>query len=248
MVIGLLLQKPNHPNQQKAKAMQPTKRYNVFNLIHKALRGMMYDAAASIQQTNFAKDEAVETLNKLHLLLELFDEHADHEDAHILVNVQRHDAKLVEAFEQDHVVDHHLTEALSAHIESWRNAAEPEGRLAAGLRIFYAFNDFIAFNLYHMNREENELLAVLWKNFTDAEILGMEHQIVQAIKPETMQIESTWMMRMANVPELAGWLGGVRAGAPEEVFGGLMHLAQMELSEERFETLATMLDGTPAMA
>jgi hypothetical protein len=228
--------------------MKPTGRYNAFNLIHKALRGMMYDAAVSIQRTDFTQDSASETLDKLQLILDLMDEHAEHEDNFILPNVEKHDPKLVAAFEEDHVVDHRLTDELTAQIHSWQSASNSEERAAAGLRIFYAFNEFIAFNLYHMNREENELLAVLWKHFTDQEILGMQAQIVASIKPEILQIEAVWMVRMASVPEIAGWMAGVRATAPAEMFAGLMHMAEMELEADRFDALASILAEAPAMA
>lgn len=228
--------------------MQSNARYNVFNLIHKALRGLMYDVAVAIQRTDFSDAEASGTIARLEQLLAFFDEHADHEDDHILTHVAQYEAALVDAFEQDHVLDRRLTQALHAHIESWHHAATATEKSAAGLRIFYAFNEFIAFNLSHMNREENELLPAMWKHFSDDEILAMHHSILQEVTPDVMHVEGLWMLRMSSLPELAGWLRGVRAAAPPEVFGGLMQQAQAELSEVRFDVLAALLDAAPAMA
>jgi hemerythrin-like domain-containing protein len=224
------------------------KRYNVFNQIHKALRAMLYDTATNIQRTDFCSDEAVATIDQLEQLLNLFDEHADHEDHYILPHVQKHDARLVETLEQDHVVDHRLTESLQNSIAEWRRSSGAEQRFQIGQQIFYAFNEFIAFNLYHMNKEENELICVLWKHYSDLEILGMEQQILQNIAPETLQIESMWMMKSISTPEIIGWLGGVAAHAPAEVFAGLMQLAEGVLPAVRFQQVAKAFAQEEVMA
>jgi hemerythrin-like domain-containing protein len=225
-----------------------TKRYNVFNQIHKALRGMLYDVANSIQRTDFTQDDAGETVNKLEQLLHLFDEHADHEDKYLLTNIERYDEGMVDAFEQDHVIDRRLTASLLENIGAWRNTSDKEQRYKAGQTLFYAFNEFIGFNLYHMNREENELLCLLWRHYTDQEILAMQAQILASIAPETMAIEATWMMRSMNNPEITGWMGGVRATAPDHLFAMLVQLAEKELPAARYEAIMERLNMEPIMA
>lgn len=225
-----------------------TKRYNLFNQIHKALRGMMYHAAANIQRTDFSAPEAAATINELESLLRLLDDHAEHEDNYILPHVLRHEPKLVEAFEQDHIIDHRLTASLYEQIAAWRASGNPEQKAAIGYKLFYAFNELIAFNLYHMNKEENELSFVLWKHCTDAELIGMQQEIMASIAPETLMVESAWMMRSLSNPEIIGWLGAVRATAPAEVFGGLIRLAEEVLPQPRFAQIAAAVCPEPAMA
>ena len=214
------------------------KRYNVFNQIHKGLRNMLYDTAVCLQRADFSSAEAAEAVGQLELVLALFDEHAEHEDKYVLPHILAHDAKLKEEFEKDHVIDHKLAEDLNAHVAGWKAAETAEARTMAGNRIFYAFNEFIAFNLYHMNKEENELLYTLWKHFTDEEIIGMQMQIIQSIAPETLAIENEWMMRSINDAEIIAWLTAVKHTAPAEAFAGMMQLAQRELGSIRFEKIS----------
>ncbi|GAB3332629.1 hypothetical protein GCM10027299_39340 [Larkinella ripae] len=44
-------------------------RYNVFNPIHKGLRGMLFDTAIRLQQTDLAQPEARATVEQLEQLL-----------------------------------------------------------------------------------------------------------------------------------------------------------------------------------
>ncbi|MBN9485007.1 MAG: hypothetical protein BGO70_05200 [Bacteroidetes bacterium 43-93] len=216
-------------------------RYNVFNQIHKGLRALMYDTAKNIQQMDFEQANASEVIDQVLLVVDLFDEHAHHEDAHILPMVVAHNAALVDSFEKDHELDHKLSEDLRSLCASWTNATSDMERMKIGQGIFYAFNEFIGFNLYHMNREEHELLLTLWQHYTDEEILAAQQAIIQSIPPETMMIESRWMMSTLNNMEIIGWLGAIKANAPEEIFMGYVKLAAETLSEQRWNTIANTL-------
>ncbi|HEY1031309.1 MAG TPA: hypothetical protein VGD89_06020, partial [Flavipsychrobacter sp.] len=77
-------------------------RYNVFNQIHKALRALLYDTAVCIQKTDFSSDAASAAIEKIALVVNLFDEHAYHEDTYLLPLVTAHNAALVAEFENDH--------------------------------------------------------------------------------------------------------------------------------------------------
>ena len=65
----------------------------------------------------------------------------------------------------------------------------------SGNQLFLTLNEFIAFNLYHMNKEESLLLLALWKHFSDEEIRQMEQAIMAVIDPQVLLEESRWMMR-----------------------------------------------------
>lgn len=225
--------------------MQP--RYNVFNQIHKGLRAFMYDTALQIQQADFAADNAGTVIAQVRQVLDLFDEHAHHEDLHLLPLIADHNAELMKQFEQDHEVDHRLSATLREHCTAWGKAHTASDRITYGQAIFYAFNEFVAFNLYHMNKEEQVLLYTLWKHHTDETLLAAEQAIVQSIAPETLMFESRWMMRALSNPEIVQWLTGVRMGAPAEVFQMFAGMAEEELTAERWDAVATALKLQPAV-
>ncbi|AKD57907.1 hemerythrin domain-containing protein [Spirosoma radiotolerans] len=217
-------------------------RYNVFNQIHKGLRGMLYETAIRVQQTHFSKAEASETIDQLNQVLLFFDEHAEHEDRFILPHIQKHNAQLIDELEKEHEIDHRLTQTLFDQIQEWKAATSANQLEAIGQRLHFGFSEFIAFNLYHMNKEENELIHLLWKHYTDAEIRQMEHEIIQAISPQTLMAESRWMMRSINDNEIIEWLSGVKHAAPAFVFDSFLQLAKEELPLERLTKVHAALE------
>ncbi|MBO9564456.1 MAG: hemerythrin domain-containing protein [Niastella sp.] len=219
-----------------------TKRYNIFNLIHKALRSMMFEAATAIQQTDFTnREEAIVTIHKLEKVLDAFDDHADHEDKYIMPAVERYAKQLVDELESQHVVDHELTHSLRDAISRWKATEEETLMVEMGLKILYDFNEFIAFNLSHMNKEEVELNAVLWQYYSDPEIMHISHTLVSSIEPAILFETSRWMMASINSQEAIAWLTGIRHNAPQEVYSLYMKLAQEELSESRWQIVKTAL-------
>ncbi len=202
---------------------------------------MLYDTATRLQQTDFSQPQASEVVEQLHQVLVFFDEHAENEDQFILPHIRKHNAELIDELENDHVIDHHLTHTLFDHIQEWKTTDSAGQREAIGQRILVAFNEFIGFNLYHMNKEENVLMDQLWQHYTDADIRQMEHKIVQAIPPQTLMAESRWMMRSINDKEVIGWLSGIKQGAPTAVFDTFLQIAQEELPTERLKKVYTAL-------
>jgi hypothetical protein len=160
--------------------------------------------------------------------------------------VMKHDAALAAEFEKDHEVDHKLTEELRDSISTFEQAASSEDKIRLGQKIFYAFNEFIAFNLYHMNKEENVLLYALWSNYSDAELMDMSHRIVASIAPDVMKIEAEWMLRSMSNDEIVVWMKGVQMGATEEMYLQLVGAAQHILPQERWLAVHAALE--PKMA
>lgn len=92
-----------------------------------------------------------------------------------------------------------------------------------------------------MNKEEEELNAVLWQYYNDLEILRIEHALVSSIEPATLLDESCWMMASINSEEAIEWLTGIKNNAPQKVFTLYMKLAQEELPERRWRVVKTAL-------
>jgi hypothetical protein len=225
---------------QKQETMKT--RFNVFNQIHKALRALMFDTALIMQQTDFANSaEAAAILQQTQMTLDLMDSHACHEDEFILSAAAKYAPEVIAAFESEHVTDLRLTNELRGLLVAYHAATSAEERQDTGCAILQAFNEFIAFNLSHMRKEETVLNEILWANYSDAEILQMEIRIQQQIAPDQVFIYFKWMVKGINDPELLEWLRTVRNGAPEFVFTGLWQLCQQELSTVRWQRLSSQL-------
>jgi len=211
------------------------KRYNAFNQIHKGLRAMMYDTAMALQHSDYINSEETEkALEKVEIVLAVFEDHASHEDNYVLPAVTKYFKHLAVEFESEHETDEMLAHRLRNLMVVYSYAVSGDARQEAGEAIYKAFNEFIAFNLYHMNKEEDKLNKAMWEKYTDEEILDIQKTIVQNVSEHMRVIENTWMMRGINDPEIVKWLTGVKNSAPDFIFQGLLKLAEKELSLKRW--------------
>lgn len=205
-------------------------RFNPFNMIHKALRAMLYDTSLGLQQTYFGDmAEAEEALQKIELVLNQFEQHAHHEDTYILPAITYYNPWLANEFEQEHVEDNNLSQKLKHLINIFRATTLEEERLVAGSAITKAFTEFLVFNLQHMAKEEIVLNQALWLHYTDVEILQLNQTIIANIAPEDKAVSAQWMMRGINKVEAINWLKMVKKNAPAPEFWNVFALTKSEL-------------------
>lgn len=222
-----------------------TTRYNSFNRIHKGLRALLYDTALKMQQTDMSQAEAaIPLLAQMEEVLLLFESHAHGEDYYFNEPLEKTNPQVATLFEKEHVEDHRLANVLRELISSYKDVSTSEARAEKGKLLFYAFNEFIAFNLYHMNKEEIELNAALWERYSDLEIKTIEQTLVQQVPPQKMMQYAKWMIRGISDKELIHWLGEIRAFAPPPVFEMLISIAEVELSATRYQAITDALNKT----
>lgn len=218
-------------------------RYNIFNQIHKALRALLYDTALFIQQTDFTNTEETEkALEKIKVVVELFDKHAYYEDNYILPPIEKFDAAVITSFEQEHQEDYVLGQQLRQLMNGVSQAIAPNDRIEAGQALHNAFVAFMVFNLNHMAKEEQVLNAVLWKHFDDEQIIALNRTIVANISQEEMELGNFWMLKSLNNLEIINWLKLVRANAPEPAFRGLYLMASDALNDNRWQIIKHALE------
>ena len=213
-------------------------RYNIFKQIHKGLRAMLYDTAISLQLTDFSNTDEVEiALEKLGKTLAIFYEHAAQEDRFILPLIARFSPCLVEEFDSEHEKDEFMTHRINNLVNVYRNSDSGETRIEAGDTIGRAFNEFIAFNLYHMNKEEEMINPILWENYSDEGIKEIRRTLAASISADQVLVTSKWMMLGISDSEVTGWLQEVKNNAPVFVFQSLMELAERVLSTNRWNKI-----------
>ena len=76
-------------------------RYNSFNLIHKGLRALLFETGITLMRTDFTDDiEGTKAIRAVQTAADLFNDHALHEDTHILPAIARYDPSLQQEFEE----------------------------------------------------------------------------------------------------------------------------------------------------
>ncbi|MBS1732019.1 MAG: hemerythrin domain-containing protein [Bacteroidetes bacterium] len=219
-------------------------RFNIFNMIHKALRGMLYNTAQSIQQTWFGdKADAELVFEKIHEVVAAFENHGHHEDHILMPYVEKYDPVRIASFESEHVEDLYMGNHLKHLINIYRDAATDQERMIAGSAITRAFQDYMIFNLKHMQREEIELNELLWEVYTDEQLLDINAGIIASIPADEMAQTAGKMMMSINKNEALNWLSSVKKTAPAFVYNPLLELTETHLPEHyREEIRAALLE------
>ena len=102
----------------------------------------------------------------------------------------------------------------------------------------------MVFNLEHMSKEETILNKILWRYYSDGEILAIQKNILASLTPWSATNGSRWMMRGLNNPEIVGWFKSIEESASEAAFQKLFAIAERELPERRFRhVLETLTEG-----
>jgi hypothetical protein len=220
-------------------------RYNIFHQIHKGLRAMLYETALHIQHADFWNiEQTEEVIERVNEVVRLFGGHADKEDAYVFPAVEKYDPAVADAFEQEHIKDHLLGKLLAESIMRCKDAPVITEKVEAAKEVQTNFVKFMVFNLEHMAKEEEILNRILWRYYTDAELMAMTRQIVANVPADDITRMNTWMMRGLNNAEISKWLKGVERNSPEAVFQSLFSIAEKELPEKRFrQVLEGLTEG-----
>lgn len=200
-------------------------RFNSFNIIHKALRAMMYDAALTLQQTDFTdKIETATAVKKVEDVIHYFEQHAHHEDNFMLPAIEEYAPEVVESFEKEHVADIELGNRLVTLLNMLKSTETDPEKVNCGSAINKSFRDFMVFNINHMAKEETDINKILWENYTDEELMALNGKLVATIPPNELMEEAAWMLKGINKNEAIMWLKGVKAKAPAFFFDQIFAL------------------------
>ena len=234
------------PSSAAATPATTSGRHDGYAGVHKALRLFMTDTLTRIGRTDPGDAaEVAATLAQLRDLLDFCELHIKDENDFIHPALERARPGSAERIATEHV---HHQEA----IDDLRDLAgliadtPAQPREAALARLYRAMALFVAENLEHMHVEETEHNAVLWANYSDAELIAIEHELVASIPPQAMMLALHWFIPALNAPERAALLGGMQSGMPPEPFAGVLDVARRTLSQGDFAKLARAVGVPPA--
>ena len=216
-------------------------RYNIYTVVHKALRAMMSDTLAVVGRMDL-KDtcERAEAVNRVRELLGVCLSHLKHENEFVHPALEKALPTSSRGTGDDHA--HHEEEIadLYALVNTFDNASDLD-RVQLGHQLYLELTRFVGDNFQHMAVEETENHAVLASFYSDLEILMIEGALVATIPPEEMGVWLKWMLKAMNAAERAFLLRGMREAAPPPVFKGAMELARVHLSDRDFYKLEAAL-------
>ena len=215
---------------------------DLYKDIHKAIRVELFAVTAEAGRIDPSEVVARAALaDHVGDVVAFLVSHAEHEDAAIQPVLEARLPDLAERVEVDHLT-------LEARMDDLRDmtaeAAAPklDDPWAQVHRIYLALSSFTSDYLQHQDVEERVIMPALEAAVGVEAVVGIHQQILAGIPPEEMGRSLALMLPAMNIDDRTAMLGGMRAGAPAEVFEGVWGLAGSVLQPEDHRALARRLD------
>ena len=101
---------------------------------------------------------------------------------------------------------------------------------------------FVGRYLGHLDDEERVLEPLFREHCTEEELAAIEGEVMAVVSPESMQAMLPHFLAGLDRAELISWLGGVRAGAPPEVFADVCAVGDAAVDRLRWTQVLDALD------
>jgi hypothetical protein len=215
---------------------------DIYRDVHKGLRAGLLALPVRIGRTDPEDPAAVIAVTTcVHHFLELLDDHAEHEEAHLGELIARNDPSLALRVEHEHRHVERTMDTLRRISDNLPLADPVRGRVELH-RLYLATAGFTSEYLAHLGTEEVEIMPMLATSTPVDELLAVNAAIVGSIPPERMDRYLRLMAPAQNPLDRAEMYAGMRAGAPPEVFDHLLDVATDELDANSAARLRADLD------
>lgn len=200
-------------------------RRDLYARPHKALRALMADTLVALGRVDPSEEcEVRDAQARVEEMLVFCEHHLRLEDEYV--------HRAMEAKERESscgLASQHLE-----HVEAIGALRDAAKRGAPDL--YRQVGVFVAENLAHMDYEEREGNALLWRLFTDDELDALEARAGAAIPPEFKMVALRWMLPALSHPERVAMLRSM-SGTPPAVMQGVLAVARTHLSAREYERL-----------
>ena len=216
-------------------------RVDLYGIIHKTLRELLFDTSTQISRTNFADPgERSRLLAQFTRAMGFVEEHGHHEDTFVDPPLKAASAELAEEVQTKHKRLVKEAEALAGLVAQLRSA---EGGDAVGLgaRLHRDFSDYLSGYLGHMASEEGPCNAALWAKYTDDELAQIRTELQGSIPPPRFAEWFALMVSAMNFQERVGVLTGMKQGAPAPVFEAMSGVAKEAIGDQAWSQVEAAL-------
>ncbi len=213
---------------------------DLYRDIHKGIRSELFsvtEQAGSVDPS--LRHERAALRDHLASVVDLLVTHAEHEDGHIQPAIERHVPDLAARVIADHEV---LESRLESLADQSADLVDSTGDARWQMhRLYVDLASFTSAYLIHQDLEERHIMPALDVAIGFEATLDIHQAIVGSIPPDQMATSLAVMLPAMNVDDRAELLGGMREGAPAEVFDGVWSLTTSVLEPADVTSLATRL-------
>jgi hypothetical protein len=214
--------------------------------VHKGQRRRFFDIATQAGILDYTEPKALHTLHdelysfRTHMRL-----HAHLEERFIHTVLSQRVPGGARQLEEDHRVIRQEFDDLITHFDGIRAKPvdfEKSGELV--LEFYRAWSRFMAFYFVHINREEEQIMPLLWKLCTVEELAQTHKLMITNQKQEELIEDFEMILPNANLQERVEILGTVRVTMPHEVYQEFLKIAERILEANDWTALKTKLGLT----
>lgn len=192
---------------------------DVYRNIHKGIRSELFAVTTRAGDLDPADEcSRAALVDRIGSVVWLLETHAEHEDHHLQPLAVEHAPRLAERIVSDHAI-------LDARIAGIGKAAKEVATRADLHELYLDLASFTSAYLDHQDFEERELQPALLATVGPEVMFQTEQALVASIPPPDMAASLSVMLPAMNLDDRAELLGGMRLGAPAEVFAGVCALA-----------------------
>jgi len=218
--------------------MKQEQRYNIFRGTHKGLRSMLFDAGAKLQQTDFTKSkQASAAVDAIKQSTRSFLYHISKEDKIIYHSVVLYAPYIVAMIEQTNLKDQVLAESIDKIIDEQRDQDTKKEMIDFGHQLQAAFFEFTAAVLQHMNKEETVINEILWSNYSDSQLVGMEVEMMKQATSSDCSWYTGKILKELSNREILMWVDIIKEHASPFMLKKLISTARIVLPIDRWQMI-----------
>jgi hemerythrin-like domain-containing protein len=213
-------------------------RMNGYGFPHKGLRLALSRLVVVSGNTDYSDDSSLNALKTLAKeVIELLHFHAVAEDSVILPALEERVPGSTATNVEDHRVLEDEISEFAEQLEGITIASVP----ASGAKFYESVTRFFANYINHMAMEESDMNALIWKNFSDEEIMSWQGRIMSTLTPAQISSFFKYMVPALNPFERNIMLSGFKANAPAEFFNSVIGMLKEHMTESEHSQMVARL-------
>jgi len=199
---------------------------------------MLFDAGAKLQQTDFTKSkQASAAVDAIKQSTRSFLYHISKEDKIIYHSVVLYAPYIVAMIEQTNLKDQVLAESIDKIIDEQRDQDTKKEMIDFGHQLQAAFFEFTAAVLQHMNKEETVINEILWSNYSDSQLVGMEVEMMKQATSSDCSWYTGKILKELSNREILMWVDIIKEHASPFMLKKLISTARIVLPIDRWQMI-----------
>ena len=209
-------------------------RMNLYAFPHKGIRNVVSQLSLCAGNTDCSDQHSLSSLKTLaDEVFTLLGLHAHSEETVVLPALEIR----VPGSTEENITEH---EQLESEIDSMKKELDaiscdsPPNVLSD---FYSSISNFQSKYLAHMAMEESKMNQLIWKNFTDEELMGLHGKIMSTFTPEQIMMWFKYIVPALNPFERTIIMGGFKANAPTPFFDSVLDMLSGLMQKNEHEQL-----------